>query len=295
MEIQQARTFLAVAREASFSRAARKLFRTQPTVTMAVQKLEREFGAKLFERVGHGVRLTSAGHALAESIGPLLDQWDGARSRLHGRVDGVLRGRVRVGGSEAAVLYLLPGAIRTFSRRHPRVEVLIRQQDSDATLAMLREGEIDLAVTSLPPASPDVLVRPFGRTDRILIGPRRHAVHRVKTLTLEALSSHPFILPRPGSTIRKIVEGAFAERNLPLKIALEASGWEMAKRYAGLGLGIAVVPAFCFEHSDRRIAARAVRHLFGQDAYGVVVRRGRPLPPAAAALLEDIAPRRGAA
>ena len=262
---------------------------------MAVQKLEREFGAKLFERVGHGVRLTSAGQVLYESVGPLLEQWDGARSRLHGRVDGVLRGRVRVGGSEAAVLYLLPGPIRAFSKRHPRVEVVIRQQNSDATLAMLREGEIDVAVTSLPASDPDALARPFGRTDRVLIAPRRHAVHQVASLTLETLSSYPLILPQTGSTIRKVVEGAFAERNLPLKVALEASGWEIAKRYAGLGLGIAIVPAFCLEHSDRRVAARSVRHLFGQDLYGGVVRRGRELSAAARALFDALAPRRGSA
>ena len=72
MEIQQARVFLAVAREGSFSAAARRLYRTQPTVTMAVQKLERELGARLFERVGHGVRLTRAGRLFMESVGPLV-------------------------------------------------------------------------------------------------------------------------------------------------------------------------------------------------------------------------------
>lgn len=288
MEIQQARTFLAVAREGSFSRAARKLFRTQPTITMAIQKLERELGPKLFERSGHGVRLTAAGHVLLEAVGPLVEQWDGARSRLHESIDGVLRGPVQVGGGEGAILYLLPGPIRSLLKRHPRVEVIIRHQTTEETLAALREGELDFALSSLPSPPGDISSTVARRSDRMLIAPRNHPLHRAKTLTLEALSRYPFILPRSGSTTRKVIEGAFAERNLSLEISLEAGGWEIIKRYAGLGLGIAVLPAFCLEHADRRLAARSVRHLLGRETHGILARKGRDLSAAATALVKEI-------
>ena len=127
--------------------------------------------------------------------------------------------------------------------------------------------------------------------DRLLIAPRNHPIHRARSLTLEHLSRHRFILPWPGSATRKLVEGVFAERGLPLKVSLEAAGWETIKRYAGLGLGIAVVPDFCLEQTDRRLAVRSARHLFGQDTYGVVTKRGRELSPAARALIAEIAPR----
>lgn len=290
MEIQQARVFLAVAREGSFSAAARRLYRTQPTVTMAVQKLERELGARLFERIGHGARLTRAGHLLMESVGPLLDQWDRTRSRLQESADGVLRGPVQVGAGEAGILYLLPGPIRSFLRRHPHVEVLIRHRPPEDTLAMLRQGEIDFALRTLPEPPADMAYFPFRTADRLLIAPRNHPVHRVRSLTFEGLSRHPFILPWPGSATRKLIEGLFAERGLPLKVSLEAGGWETIKRYAGLGLGIGVVPDFCLEQADRRLAARSARHLFGQDRYGIVTKRGRDLAPAARALILEIAP-----
>jgi DNA-binding transcriptional LysR family regulator len=291
VEIQQARVFLAVAREGSLSAAARRLYRTQPTVTMAVQKLERELGARLFERVGHGVRLTHAGHLLVESVGPLLEQWDRTRGRLQESADGVLRGPVQVGAGEAAILYLLPGPIRSFLRRHPRVEVVVRHQPAEETLAMLRQGEIDFALRSLPEPPADMTYSPFRTADRLLIAPRNHPIHRTKSLTLESLSRHPFILPRSGSATRKLIEGLFAERGLRLKVSLEAGGWETIKRYAGLGLGIGVVPDFCLEQTDRRLAVRPARHLFGQDTYGIVTKRGRELSPAARALVAEIAPR----
>jgi len=291
MEIQQARVFLAVAREGSFSAAARRLYRTQPTVTMAVQKLERELGARLFERIGHGVRLTSAGRTLMESLGPLLEQWDRTRSRMQESADGVLRGPVQVGAGEAAIMYLLPSPIRSFLQRHPRVEVVIRHQSADDTLAMLRQGEIDFAIRSLPEPPAEMSFSPFRSADRLLIAPRNHPIHRVKTLTAEVLSRYPFILPWPGSATRKLIEGLFAERGLPLRVSLEAGGWETIKRYAGLGLGVGVVPDFCFEQTDRRLAVRPARNLFSKDTYGIVTKRGRDLSPAARALVAEIAPR----
>ncbi len=290
MEIQQARVFLAVAREGSLSAAARRLYRTQPTVTMAIQKLERELGARLFERIGHGVRLTRAGNLLLESVGPLVEQWDRMRSRLQESADGVLRGPVQVGAGEAGILYLLPGPIRSFLRRHPGVEVFIRHRSAEDMLAMLRQGEIDFALRALPEPPADMAFAPFRTADRLLIAPRNHPVHRARSLTLEGLSRHSFILPWLGSSTRKLIEGLFAERGLPLKVSLEAGGWETIKRYAGLGLGIGVVPDFCLDPTDRRLAARPARHLFGQDKYGIVTKRGRELSPAARALVSEIAP-----
>lgn len=290
MEIQQARVFLAVAREGSFSAAARRLYRTQPTVTMAVQKLEREVGARLFERVGHGVRLTRAGRLFMESVGPLVEQWDRTSRRLQESADGVLRGPVRVGAGEAGILYLLPGPIRSFLRRHPRVDVVIRHRPADETLAMLRQGEIDFALRALPEPPADMTYFPFRTADRLVIAPPSHPIHKTKSLTLEVLSRHPFILPWPGSATRKLIEGLFAERGLPLHVSLEAGGWEAIKRYAGLGLGIGVVPDFCLEQTDRRLAARTARSLFGQDTYGIVTKRGREISPAARSLIAEIAP-----
>jgi DNA-binding transcriptional LysR family regulator len=291
METQQARVFLAVAREGSFSGAARRLYRTQPTVTMAVQKLERELGARLFERVGHGVRLTRAGETLLESLGPLVEQWDRAARRLQEMSDGVLRGPVQLGAGEAAILYLLPGPIRSFLRGHPRVDVIIRHRASEELLVMLRQGEIDFALRPLPEPPTDMAFSPFRTANRLLIAPIDHPIHRTKSLTLESLARYPFILPWHGSATRKLIEGLFAERGLALKVSLEAGGWEAIKRYAGLGLGIGVVPEFCLDPADRRLAARPARHLFGQITYGIVTKRGREVSPAARALAEEIAPR----
>ncbi|MGH9365099.1 MAG: LysR family transcriptional regulator [Thermoanaerobaculia bacterium] len=285
MELHHARAFLAVAREGSVTRAAAKIFRTQPTVTMAIQSLERQLKTRLFEGAGRGVRLTPAGQRLFETLAPLVEQWDTVPSRLIDAVDGKLRGSVRIGAGEAALLYLLPGPLRFFRQRHPEVEIVIRHQPADGVLAALREGALDLGVRSLPAPPADFEFQHLITSDRVLIGPRGHRALRGPP-KLAALAEHSFILPPRGSTTRALLEGAFAEANLPLSIAVEAGGWEIVKRYAAIGLGLAVIPAFCVLPADRvRLASRPAASLFGRDTYGLVTRRGRELEPACKAFI----------
>lgn len=295
MEVQQVRSFVEVARQRSFSKAAAKLFRTQPTITVAVQALEREIGTDLFERSSRGVRLTLAGQALLETVGPLLQSWEAAAGKVRESVDGLLRGPVRVGAGEAAVLYLLPGPIRRFLRRNPEVELVVRHQTAKESLSMLREGELDFAVRSLASVPSDMLYHPFLTCDRVLLCPRSHSLNRAKSVTLEALSKFRLVMPWKESITRRLIERAFEDRGLPCNVALEAGGWEIIKRYVGLSLGIAVVPEFCIEPPDRHLTARSVRHLFGQDSYGLVFKKGRSLSAASRILAAEFVPRLNAA
>ena len=286
MEIQAVRAFLADAREGSVSRAADRVGRTQPSVTMAVQKLERDLNADLIERSGRGVRLTAAGQRLAEYLGPLLEQWDAASTHLEESRDGPLRGPVRVGGGEAAILYLLPPALAAFRRQHPQADVVIRHQPADETLDGLRDGSLDFGLRSLPAPPGDIEFRPILTCDRVLIAKRGSAVLDGGP-RLEKLARESFVLPRKGSTTRTMIEGAFAQAGLPLRVAVEAGGWEIVKRYVAMGLGISVVPAFCVRPGDRKaIGARSVRRLFGQETYGLVSRRDREASRAGRALIE---------
>lgn len=288
MEIQQARAFLAVAREGSVSRAAERVGRSQPSVTMAVQKAERELGAKLVERIGRGIRLTSAGLRLAEYLGPLLEQWDSTRARLDESRDGVLRGPVRLGAGEAAILFLLPEALRTFRARHPQVDLVLRHEPSEQVLAGLRDGSLDFGIRSMPaPPATEFEFRPMLTCDRVVIVKRGNAAAPKATLKLQSLSGEPFVLPRKGSSTRALIEGAFAGAGIPLRIAVESGGWEIVKRYVAMGFGISVIPEVCLQPADlKRLAHRSARALFGQETYGIVTRRGRELAPAARLLVE---------
>lgn len=288
VEVQQVRSFVEVARHRSFSKAASKLGRTQPTITASVQGLERELRVLLFERSSHGVTLTPAGSLFLESVGPLLQTWETVPTALQEALDGVARGPVRVGAGEAAVLYLLPDPIRRFLKRNRQVELIIRHQAEAETLAMLRRGELDFGIRSLSSVPREMTYLRFLTCDRVLICPRGHPARSMRALTLENLSRYRFVMPWKESETRTLIERALESRGLPCNIALEAGGWEIIKRYVALGLGIAVIPEFCLGASDRRpLAPRSVRHLFGQDTYGLVLKSDRPLTAAAKSLASE--------
>jgi DNA-binding transcriptional LysR family regulator len=162
---------------------------------------------------------------------------------------GILRGPVRIGGGEAAILYLLPGPLRSFRRRHPQVEILIHHESADRVLDGLRNGSLDFGLRSLPGPPAEFEFQPLITSPRTLIARRGHPVLG-RPITIEALARHAFVLPRKGSTTRALIEGAFAGAGLSLRISVEAGGWEIVKRYVALGLGISVIPAFCLQPSD---------------------------------------------
>jgi DNA-binding transcriptional LysR family regulator len=291
IDLHQLRTLVAAAEQGSLRRGAAVLGRRQSTVTAAIQSLERELRTPLFERAGRTKRPTASGSQLVDRVKAILQQIDDL-PRIAAELEGLVRGPVRVGAGEGGVLYLLPPAIRQFRQRYPEADVIVRNQTTEETVRMLRAGDLDFGLRSRPPRAPGILYEEVGRADRVVIAPRRHSVLRRRRLTLADLAAHPFVMPWPHSTTRLLLETALAATGLPCRVVLEAGGWEVIKRYVALGLGIGIVPAFCVQPEDRAVlGARSVRHLVGQDAYGVLVRHGMPLSPSARELLRLIAPR----
>jgi DNA-binding transcriptional LysR family regulator len=294
LDLHCVRVFREVARQRGFVKAGQMINLSQPAVTKAVQRLEDQLEVKLFERVGRGRRLTAAGEALRDLASPLLADWEQLQSRLAERLRQEVRGPVRVGTGEGGALYLLPGPIRKLRTRYPEVEVIVRNQPARETLAMLRAGELDFGLRALSELPQGLDYRPCLPFDRVLIAPLRHPLLTARRLTLAALAAHPFVMMWPQSNTRQIVERAFVAEGLRCRVVLEAGGWEVVKRYVGLGAGVAIVPACCVTKNDRKaIGSRSARALFGQDVYGIVLRRDHALPTAAAELVRLIEPAAG--
>ena len=289
MELHLLRVFVEVARQGTTTRAALALGRTQPSVSMALKQLQEGLGVRLFERSGRRNRLTDHGRALLEPAGRLLEEWEALPRAVRA---GAFGGPVRVGAGEGAALYLLPGAIRAFRRRWPEVQVVVRNQSSEETLAMLSSGEVDFGLRAFPSPPPGTDYVPRLAFDRVVLAPRAHPIQAARRLTLALLSRHPFVMPWPQSSTRRRVTAALEAAGLPCRIAVEGGGWEIVKRYVQVGLGIAVVPAYCIRRRELSgLKGRPASHLFGRDTYGIVVRRGRVLPEAVRELARLIDPR----
>jgi DNA-binding transcriptional LysR family regulator len=274
MEIQQMRSFLAVARLGGFVKAAEAVHRTQPAVTSAVKALERELGVPLFERRGRRAELSPAGEALVEEAGPALDRWEGLKDRLKERLEGEAQGTIRIGGGESSILYLLPEILERFRKRHPRVKIVLHNQRAADTLKMLKTGELDLGIRSIVSIPAWALYRPSRTYARLAVCARNHPFAKGHAVKIQDLAAHPLLFPGSHSITRLLVEEALAKAGLSHEVGLEAGGWEAIKTYAAAGFGVAVVPEVCLTKDDRRrLSARDASRLFGEDHYGVVLRR----------------------
>ena len=193
--LKQLRAFCHAARTGSVSAAADKIFLSQPTVSLQIQALEREFDTVLFERRGPKIRLTPEGQLLFEMAAPLVEGMD----RLHdafavqcGRVD---QGVLNIAAGESTILYILPEPVRSFVQQYPGIELKLHNVTGRDGLAMLRADEADLAVGSLMEVPDDINYRPFVTYRPTLITPKDHPLAGRESVTLAEIAPFEMILP----------------------------------------------------------------------------------------------------
>ena len=182
--LKQLRAFCQVVRSGSITKAAERLFLSQPSITLQIQALERELGVTLFERRGPNLKLTPSGESLYMLAGPLVDGMDGLQENLaahHGQLES---GELNIGAGESTILYILPEAVRRFVAAHPRVKLRINNVTGRDGLKMLRADEIDFAVGSMLDMPDDITYQPVVTYDPALITPLGHPLAQLPRVTL---------------------------------------------------------------------------------------------------------------
>jgi DNA-binding transcriptional LysR family regulator len=276
--LKQLRAFCHAARTGSVSAAADKIFLSQPTVSLQIQALEREFDTVLFERRGPKIRLTPEGQLLFEMAAPLVEGMD----RLHdafavqcGRVD---QGALNIAAGESTILYILPEPVRSFVQQYPGIELKLHNVTGRDGLAMLRSDEVDMAVGSMMEVPDDINYRPFVTYSPTLITPLGHPLAGRESVTLADIAPFEMILPPRHLSTWRMVDMVFKQHNLAYRVTLEAGGWEVIKKYVELGLGISIVTDVCL-NGDEKLARVPLHQYFPKRSYGIVQRRGKFLSP----------------
>ncbi|MGD0683665.1 MAG: LysR family transcriptional regulator [Streptosporangiaceae bacterium] len=246
MELRQLAYFVAVAEELSFTRASRRLHVVQSGVSSAIQGLERDLGAALFERDRRRVALTDAGTALLPEARATLAAAQAARDVV-GQARGGLRGTVTIGTMQSTGALDLPGLLGRFHATHPAVQVQLRQAaaGSAGLASEVLSGSLDLAILSLPGPSPAGLTAwPVTEEPLLVVCPPGHPLASRHPLTLQRLAGEPFIDFPPGWGNRAVVDRAFTAAGRDRQVAFEVTGFGAAADLVRNGLGIAFMPAF---------------------------------------------------
>jgi LysR family transcriptional regulator, hydrogen peroxide-inducible genes activator len=271
MELQQLRYVIAVADAGNFTRAAEKSFVTQPSLSQQILNLEAELGHKLFHRLGRKAVPTEAGQAFLDQARRILLDVENATRQI--RDDPSFGRRIVVGAIPTLAPYLLPVVLERCRKELPNLDVHLREDFRAPLCKAVTDGELDLALVSLPVKEPQLSVEPLFSEPLLLVVAREHPLSRKAEIVGTDLAEETFVLLGHSSTLASQIQRFCGEHNFEPKIAYRCTQIKTVKSLVELGLGISILPQVAKSREDtgltyRRLSGRApireiavVRHL----------------------------------
>jgi DNA-binding transcriptional LysR family regulator len=287
MDMFQLETFVAVAEERSFSRAAARLHRTQPAVSQVIRKLESDLGEILFERASRDGTLTQAGELLRDYALRLLSLRREASSALD-ELRSLDRGRLLLAANEYTCLYLLP-VLDEFRRRCPHIGVTVQRSLATKIPDELLQRNVEFGIMSYRPDEHFRSVRVYTDELAFVVSPR-HALAGKRSLSIRDLGEETFVAHNVPSPLRRTVIETFAAHQTPLNMVIELPSMEAIKRFVAEGNGVAFAPRLTVEPELRSgaLVGIPVKELQIERTLRLVQRRRANLSHAAMAFLDVI-------
>ena len=247
MTLTELRYVVAVARERHFGRAADACHVSQPTLSVAIRKLEQELGVKLFERRASQVALTGIGERIVAQAQRVLDEAAAVRELARQGRD-PLAAPLRVGTIYTIGPYLLPGLVRQLQRKAPQMQLLLSENFTVKLIEQVRNGEIDVAIMALPLPPCGLSVRAVYDEPFVVAVPRRHAWSRRKAIASADLARETMLLLGSGHCFRDQVLDVCPDRSSApdpangMQRTFEGSSLETIRQMVATGIGITVMP-----------------------------------------------------
>lgn len=289
MDITPLQVFLTVVEEGSFTRAAEKLQRTQPAVSVAVQRLEAEVGEKLIDRSGRELSLTDAGAIVLDAA----RRQQNLQRELFNRLAELRHkavGRLALGANESMILYLLPHLIR-FRERFPQVQVVVQRTRSSQIPDHLLAGDVDFGVASFQPADDRFGNRILYRDHLAFVVGPQHRLANKKNVSIQELGKETFVAHNVASPYREVVLREFHRHKVTLDMALEMPTVESIRRMVAGGMGVAFLPRVTVEQDLATGLLKEVQvpEVKAERPIHLLWVEKRPLSHAAKAFLEMVA------
>ncbi len=251
MDVDQLRAFVAVARARRFTRAARTLGTTQPSLSRRVQQLERAVGAKLVVRTPAGIVLTSAGERFLGHAERALASVDAGRTAIEELTDEA-RGTVALGSQPTISAYVLPALLARFHAKNPDVVLKLREGLADQIEERVASGELDLALMNLPVRRLDLAAQKLWQEDYLLAVPAAHRLASIdRAITLAEVVGEPLVVVAGAHATQALV-AACEEKGTRPRIVVDADNLEAVRRMVERGLGVALLPRTMAEATDTR-------------------------------------------
>jgi LysR family hydrogen peroxide-inducible transcriptional activator len=243
MTLTELRYVVALSHERHFGRAAQKCFVTQPTLSLALAKLEDELGVKLFERNKNEVLVTARGQAIVEQARRVLDEVGKISHIAKGSQD-QLSGTLRLGAIPTIGPYLLPELVPILRKRAPSMPLAIEENLTGNLAPMLREGELDVVLIALPFAVPGVKTRVVYEEPFSVVVPEGHPWESRKAVKPSELADQNLLVLNAGHCFRdQVLEACPGQSNTALPEGRAGSSLETIRNMVASGLGVSVLPS----------------------------------------------------
>ncbi|MDO9165874.1 MAG: LysR family transcriptional regulator [Rhodoferax sp.] len=261
--LKQIQTFIEVAREKSVSKAAERLFVTQPAVSMQIRQLEDAFGLPLIEPVGRNIQLTGAGQEFLTHAIAAMAQLKNLEALMAEHV-GVSKGRFELAVVSTAK-YFVPMLLVRFGKLLPGIDVTLRIDNRENILGMLSRNEVDLVIMGRAPNTLECEATPFATNPMGIVCAPDHPLSRRKRVQFEMLKDYGFVVREQGSGTRAAMERLFGQHEIPLKVVMEMPSNETIKQAVMAGMGLSF------------LSLRTVRHELAAGHLALVDINGMPL------------------
>lgn len=285
MDFRQLETFVEVAKMKSFSKAAKKLFLTQPTVTSHIQNLENKLGTILINRSGKNITLTNAGNILYEYAIDILNMCDMAEFDL-GMYQGKVQGHLEISSSSIPKQYVLPTILKEFTRKYPEVTFSINHSDSKSVVNNILDGNTDFGIVGAKYENNYLEYIDLIEDNLVIIAPntQEYLWNAYEELELDFLLKEKMIFREEGSGTRLLIENAMKKKGIELSslnIVAYIEDTETIKKFVELGLGISIVSekAIKNEYEMGIIKPYNIKNLSLRRKFYFVFHKNRQLSP----------------
>lgn len=287
MNLQQLSYVVAVAEQRHFTRAAQSLDVTQPSLSAAIQALEADLGAQLFDRARNNVSLTPAGEALLPIAKRVLADIEAARQEVASLVE-LRSGRIRLGATPSLCTGLLPAALRDFRGQYPGIGVSLVEGGSRNLIAALDAGDLDLALVILPllPRDQSLTARPLLQEKLVLAASSAVLGDPARPVTPEAFRGIPLLTFRQGYDLRRTLEKACRDAGFEPWLVVEGGEMDAVVSMAEAGIGACLLPTTVAQRA--RLVSYTVDAPDMTRTVGIAYRRGVEPPGTVRALCDVI-------
>ena len=283
------RSFIAVAKLGSFTRAAKFLHVSQPTLTIQIKRLEDALELRLFDRTPRSVNLTRVGKDILPAFERTIEDLDSVLVDVK-NVSTAQLGVVRIAALPSFASGLLPDTIRRFRKRLPGASFVVRDVIASALLGLVRSDDVDLGLTGGNVDFPDIEVL-FKTSDEIVVVyPDGHPIGKFARITADRLARFPIVMLDSRTSVRAVTDQAFRAAKLMPSPAAEATYMMTALGMVRAGIGITLLPALAREiAAEPSLRSKRINDPNFSRQISLIKKKNRTLPPLSKAFADHLA------